>query len=130
MKGLHRDDIDVAVLEKIQAESPDTQIVCIGDAPDKLPDEVKKAIVEFDAKCRQTLVAGECFHCRKVMPNWPPDSLAWNIAEGWGAVYADGDDQLPNFWSCPDCCDEHNGETLLSFVLDDKGNVHARYRRI
>lgn len=114
MNGLHRDDFDFEEFQGIeaalQAEHPDTKVVCVGDIPGELSDELKDAIQKIDDLLEQELLEGKCHDCGNIIPGeWPPTveegQEQIDLPEGWSFHAAVGpkSDAPLGILICPNC---------------------------
>jgi hypothetical protein len=83
MNFVRRDDVDNDAIDQLQAMFPGMEIKFAGQEGTDLPEEVKKAMEEFDKKTMKDLVEGRCTDCGEIFvdehwpDNWLPEGSAF-----------------------------------------------------
>lgn len=110
MSELHRDDFDFEEFQKLEAklleEHPGAKVVCLGDIPGEMPEEIKQAMRELYDVLLQELVEGKCHDCGNKIPGeWPPEAegVDVDLTEGWVFLTAMGSTPDLGILICPDC---------------------------
>ena len=102
-KLIHRDDVDMEVIEKLQEMLPGAKIVFAGDIPEgQVPEGMQEAIEALNARFAKSLCEGLCVDCGKKMPGFPPEDWdSWKLPDGWCRFT--GLDGKPHSFQCPEC---------------------------
>lgn len=89
---VHRDDIDADLFASLEAKFQDLypgfKVVCAGDKPGELPEEMAAVVNGLQAAMMDSMVNGTCLDCGTQMPGFPPEDTdeaweAFKIPEGW-----------------------------------------------
>jgi hypothetical protein len=99
---VHRDDVDISVLESMQEAHPDQKIVCAGDIPkSQIPEEVIDGIKEMAHDIEVSMVGGVCVECGAAIENYDQKACFDSPPPGW-SLYQIGDGSIGH-WICNAC---------------------------
>lgn len=114
MDHIHRDDIPMEIMEgfvkDMSEKYPGMKVVCAGDYPGELPEEVVDAISHLQEMHNRSITEGMCIDCGERMPGYPEDAMevwkpGWKPSEGW-RWFEDVKTRRPVAWQCPKCDSE------------------------
>ena len=111
MGNIHRDDVPMDIMEAFEKDMavkyPGMKVICAGDYPGELPDNVKESIKNLQEMHDRSMEEGLCIDCGEKMPGYPDDASViwgskWNPADGWKFLECIRT-KRPVAWQCPEC---------------------------
>ena len=108
IKPLHRDDIDLHVIEEMESRlPPGSQMRFLGDLGDNVPPELQEHIDQTMARMDRSLADGLCMHCDAQMEDYRPGDDDWQPPSGWIVMYSpqseNEEEDIPVGWVCEIC---------------------------
>jgi roadblock/LC7 domain-containing protein len=108
LEPVHRDDIPMEAMEEIekfiQDKFPGMKVICAGDTPGELPEELREQMQEIEAAFAHSMLHGLCIDCGAKMEGYEQitEKDDWAPTAGW-RYFTNVATGEPQGWQCPEC---------------------------